>query len=124
MIAHILFVDDDVENYEIFEETVKEINFAAKITNLKDGLSIEKYLKPPPDIIFLDYNIPIVNGRDCLKKIRSSKEYENVPIVIYSVYFDKIPEAKKNGTNYFIVKQVKLEKLEQHQYRTKQKLDG
>ena len=46
-----------------------------------------------------------------MKQIRSNKEYDDIPIVFYSGYLDKIQQAYENGANYFIVKQVTTDKI-------------
>src|SRR5881398_3761 len=107
MILKILYIDDDTDDHEIFGEAVHEINPDMHVVYAKNGQDIDKHLNTAsPDIIFLDYNLPLKNGIECLKQIRSSKEFDHIPIVFYSVYFDKIQEAYENGANYFIVKQI------------------
>jgi CheY-like chemotaxis protein len=106
MLSSILYVDDDEDDYEVFSEIVHEINPSAKVQFLHDSEKIDETLKSIlPEIIFLDFNMPKVNGIECLKKIRLYKEFDKVPVILYSVYFDKIEDAFKNGANYFILKQ-------------------
>jgi CheY-like chemotaxis protein len=106
MLSYILYVDDDKDDYDVFSEVVQEINPSAVIHYLHDSEKIDEVLKiTPPEIIFLDFNMPKVNGIECLKKIRAYKELDKIPVILYSVYFDKIEEAFRNGANYFILKQ-------------------
>src|SRR5215471_18742469 len=110
MIVNILYIDDDHDDYEVFSDVVKEINTNAIITFLNDSSEIEKYLVAPlPDIIFIDYNMPLMNGIECLKKIREKKECDHIPVIFYSVFDDKARQAYQNGANYFIVKQISAE---------------
>jgi len=112
MILRILYIDDDQDDHEIFEDALKEIHPDAKATYLLNAQNIQDDLKPPlPDIIFLDYNLPLVNGIECLKQIRSKREYDDIPIVFYSVHLDRAQDAYENGANSFIVKQVKMQKI-------------
>src|SRR3954468_2631058 len=112
MLLRILYIDDDLDDHEIFGEVLKEINPDAKVTYLLNARNILDHLKPPlPNIIFLDYNLPIINGIECLKQIRSKKEYDDIPIIFYSIYSDKVMHAHENGANSFIVKQVKMDKI-------------
>ena len=106
MLSYILYVDDDKDDYEVFSEVVREINRLAVVEYLHDPEKIDTVLKTiTPEIIFLDFNMPKVNGIECLKRIRTYKEFDKVPVILYSVYFDKIEEAFKNGDNYFVLKQ-------------------
>jgi CheY-like chemotaxis protein len=41
-----------------------------------------------PDVIFLDLNMPRLNGVDVLKKLKDSAQLKSVPVVIYSTSFD------------------------------------
>src|SRR3954462_14983230 len=101
MNIHILLVDDDEDDYELFSDLSKEINPGIKVTQLQDGSRIEEILNsPPPDIIFLDYNMPKMDGLKCLKLIRANEAFDKTPVIMYSVYHDKAEEAFKNGANY------------------------
>ena len=110
--ASILLVDDDKDDYEIFSEIVREINADTKVLYLQDSGDMDSFLVPPlPEIILLDFNMPKLDGMEYLKKIRSNKAFDDIPVIIYSVFFDKIEEAYKNGANYFIAKQTSIDKM-------------
>jgi DNA-binding NtrC family response regulator len=108
----ILFVDDDNDDYILFSDIVKELKPDAKVIYVQDSCDIEEFLKPPlPDIIFLDFNMPKIDGMECLKKIRANKAFDKIPVIVYSVYYDRVAEAYKRGANYFIVKQLSINKV-------------
>ena len=108
----ILFVDDDNDDYVLFSDIVKELNPDANVIYVQDPCDIDKFLTPPlPEIIFLDFNMPKVDGIECLKKIRANSVFNKIPIVVYSVYYDRVAEAYKYGANYFIVKQLSINKV-------------
>ncbi len=111
-VYRILLVDDDRDDYEIFSEIVHEINADTKVLYVQDADDIENFLvQPLPEIIVLDFNMPKLNGMECLKKIRANKAFDKIPVIIYSVFYDKVEEAYKNGANYFIVKQTSIDKM-------------
>lgn len=111
-LCRILFVDDDSDDYVLFSDVVKELNPDASVVYVQDACDMDIFLKPPyPEIIFLDFNMPKIDGIECLKKIRSNKELDKIPVVVYSVYYDKVAEAYQNGANYFIVKQLSVNKV-------------
>ena len=108
----ILFVDDDNDDYFLFSDIVKELNPNANVIYVQDSCDIDEFLKPPlPDIIFLDFNMPKVDGIQCLKKIRANRVFDKIPVIVYSVYYDRVAEAYKHGANYFIVKQLSVSKV-------------
>jgi CheY-like chemotaxis protein len=43
-----------------------------------------------PDVIFLDLNMPLMIGEECLADIRSEHRFASIPIVIYSTYMDRL----------------------------------
>lgn len=114
----ILLVDDDEDDREFFSIAVKnscpEMNFKA----LNDGVEFLNYLEsnpvPPPDIVFLDTQMPMLSGMECLQKVRSSQNWKNLPIVIYTTSPDKgdMEEAIKLGANLYVRKPYDFSKLE------------
>jgi CheY-like chemotaxis protein len=118
MITRILIVDDDEEDRELFCQAVKEVDAAIECTEAvdgEDGLHLLKELQPPPDFIFLDINMPRVNGLQFLKRIKGGAEFAEIPVIIYST--TKLSQVKtdllKNGAVYFITKPDKLSELKQ-----------
>jgi CheY-like chemotaxis protein len=37
-----------------------------------------------PDVIFLDLNMPVMNGWQCLAKLKNSEAYKEIPVVMYT----------------------------------------
>lgn len=117
-VYRILLIDDDKDDYEIFSEIVHEISADTSVLYVQDGSDIEKILVPPlPEIILLDFNMPKVNGIECLKKIRSNKAFDKIPVIIYSAFYDKVDEAYANGANYFIAKQTSIDQMKNDIYK-------
>jgi len=86
-IKNIFLADDDDEDSFLFEEALKEINKTVFLTIADNGEDLSNKLNKTtiaPQIIFLDLNMPIKNGFDCLDEIRSSSVYRNTPVVVLS----------------------------------------
>lgn len=104
-----LLVDDDDDDREIFCLALEKIDPAIECTTARDGveaLSILNGKKYIPDYIFLDLNMPIMDGKECLKGIRKQNHLNTVPVIIFSTSSaekDK-EEAKKLGATAFITK--------------------
>jgi CheY-like chemotaxis protein len=83
----ILLVDDDADDIEIFNDALKQIdNSITLITahNGQDALQIlSSDILEKPDHIFLDINMPLMNGLDCLDKIRNQEKLA-IPVTIYT----------------------------------------
>jgi len=118
----ILYADDDAEDREIFFEAIQEINPVIKVLLSKDGqdaLEILGVLKQTPDFIFLDINMPRVNGMECLIKLKSDDRLKNVPVIIHSTTVDSREEKKliSLGADEFISKPNSFEELKGSLYK-------
>ena len=81
----VLLVDDDEDEHEIFLSALdiagEECTFLSAISS-DDALNILRNVVP--DVIFLDINMPRVNGIRCLEEIRKINKLATVPVYIYS----------------------------------------
>jgi CheY-like chemotaxis protein len=105
----ILMVDDDCDDRNFFMEAVSEINPEIECCLLTDGTEVLKFLEECqqlPDFIFLDLNLPRMDGRQCLAKLKSIKLYAGIPVIIYSTSKnpEDVEETKKLGADGFIKK--------------------
>lgn len=88
MAHNILIVDDDDEDIELLCEAVNEIdpNIICKTAgNGKEALKMllsEGYQLP--DYIFLDMNMPKMDGKQCLKEIKQNKLMKHIKVIMYS----------------------------------------
>ena len=108
----ILIADDDIDDIEFFKITLANANPNATINTVENGAKLLKQLfeakgvEHHPDFIFLDINMPGLNGKECLKEIRQNKNFNNIPVIIFSTSSDRndIEETYNNGANLFITK--------------------
>jgi len=85
MKKHILLVDDDKDELFIFVEALAMTGIPHKCTWAKNGeqaLSQLQYLVP--DFVFLDINLPGMNGLQILLKIRQNTRLARLPVILYS----------------------------------------
>lgn len=114
---HILLADDDADDREFFSEALSEIKGDSIVTMFRDGKELMDYLErsdnPEPHILFLDLNMPCKTGIDCLKEIRSKREFDNLSIAIYSTSSSErdIEETFNSGANIYIKKPNDFGKL-------------
>jgi len=82
----IWITDDDPDDLLFFQDALKEIYPSADLTTLSSGDELINKLStlPAPDLLFLDINMPLKTGHDCIKEIRSKNNFRSLPIVIYS----------------------------------------
>ena len=88
----ILNVDDDHEDIEIFCEAVREIDpsiICLVARSAEEALDILNSDIELPRYIFLDINMPKVDGNECLKEIKKDKRLSQIPVIMYSTYTRK-----------------------------------
>lgn len=104
----VLLVDDETINYQLFEKLVnwKEKGFDIAGT-AGDGLeALQKYDEVHPDLIFMDIQLPLMDGLECVRCIREADK--KVKIVIVSAYgdFSYAQKAIRYGVQDFLLKPV------------------
>ena len=112
----ILLVDDDSIDRELFKEAVKESEFPITVEEFINGKELLSYLKTCsqyPDIIFLDLNMPIMDGRETLDVLKKSEKLRVIPVFILSTSSSQqdIYESYQNGANLFLVKPPNFDSL-------------
>jgi CheY-like chemotaxis protein len=104
----VLYVDDDPEDIEIFIEAIKENNSSVNCLIARNGKQAMDILDSDllPNFIFLDINMPVINGKVILTEIRKNKKFNGIPVVMYSTTIDpvEIEEYKKMGADHFLIK--------------------
>ncbi|HYC85685.1 MAG TPA: response regulator [Chryseosolibacter sp.] len=105
----ILLADDDAIDRELFADAMKSTEVSFVIDEVKNGQEVLDYLKACkqfPDFIFLDLNMPIVDGREALTKIKSSEKFRVIPVFVLSTSSSQhdIFESYYAGANLFLVK--------------------
>jgi CheY-like chemotaxis protein len=85
----VLIVDDSKESRLLLGKILTK-SFSVKIIEAENGKdALEKIPKENPEIVFLDYEMPCLDGKELLKTIRSIREYRNLPVVIVSAHNEK-----------------------------------
>lgn len=107
---YILLVDDDPDEHLLFQDALKELRGAPKLVYARDGQQLMQFLNDAkaelPVVIFLDLNMPRMNGFECLQEIRKSSKLNRIPIVIFSTTSQSqaIDKVYEQGANYYIRK--------------------
>jgi DNA-binding NarL/FixJ family response regulator len=107
---HIFLAEDDEDDRLLFSDALSEIDHFAVITHAENGkdLMSKLYLPDPlPEIIFLDLNMPIQNGYECLAEIRNSNTgLRNLRVIALTTNENKdnIDKVYSLGASYYIVK--------------------
>ena len=107
---HILIVDDDSDDRELFMEALHEVDESVLCTYATNGHNALKTLKDPafnrPDFIFLDLNMPMMDGKQCLKHLKKMPVIKEIPVIIFStstLHEDEL-EVQQLGASFFFTK--------------------
>lgn len=105
----VLLAEDDEDDQFFFSDALAELPFPTELTIVSNGQdAVEKLTQADskPDIIFLDLNMPKMNGKECLKQIRTNKLYKTTPCIILSTSsaHAEIEETYDAGANLYILK--------------------
>jgi len=110
-------VDDDIDDQDLFIEAVNEVDGSIECFSASDceqALDLLKNRKiGMPDMIFLDLNMPRLNGKQCLAELKKEAHLRDIPVIIYSTSSEKrdIEETSRLGAAHFLTKPNKFEEL-------------
>jgi CheY-like chemotaxis protein len=113
----VIMADDDRDDQEMFQEALEETKIPTELTTVDNGQELMDNLKDPkepnPDIIFLDINMPVKDGKECLEEIKQDKELKDIPTVMYTTSTDArdIEDTYKAGADLYVPKPVSFNKL-------------
>lgn len=106
----VYLADDDADDRFLFAEALMEVKSDVKLITANNGEQLMNYLgkntPPPPQFIFLDLNMPLKNGMECLEEIKSDSKLKNIPVVIFSTSCQKeaMDQVYKKGADYYMCK--------------------
>ena len=112
----ILLIDDDDDDQEIFVKALADISDSVACSvysNAQKALQdlIEKKINP--DVIFLDLNMPIMNGHQFLIEVKKAENLKSIPVIIFSTssHIHTIELSKELGAHDFITKPNNFDNL-------------
>ncbi len=119
----ILMADDDRDDCLLVKEAFIEARIINDLRFVHDGKELLEYLlhqgrfkeeeAPRPGLILLDLNMPLMDGRQALKKIKGDTELRSIPVVILTTSREDqdILRTYDLGANSYITKPVSFEGL-------------
>ncbi|WP_330443633.1 response regulator [Flavobacterium sp. C4GT6] len=112
----IFYTDDDQEDIDFFREIIDIIDTNVKVVTQRNGEELLHALDNPPPtpyLVFLDINMPGMNGLETLRRMRESEKHKDLPVVMFSTSSDDITiqQSKDLGASFYVPKSGAFDKL-------------
>jgi CheY-like chemotaxis protein len=122
MPINVLLVEDSPGDIRLTQETFRDANRAIHLHVATDGVEAMAFLQrhgahvhaPRPDIILLDLNLPKMDGREVLARIKADDSLKLIPTVILTTS-DAETDIKRSyqlHANCYLKKPVQLDEFE------------
>lgn len=108
---HILVVDDDKNVLKLLKAALED---RYDVTAIAGGKMALKFLETKtPDLIFLDYEMPVENGPEVFRKIKKLDSAKDIPVVFLTGVADreKITEVLSLKPNGYLLKPINMERV-------------
>jgi len=118
----ILSIEDNEPDFVILERALNRIeDLTLKIINITSGEKALEFMykkgeyksSPTPNLILLDINLPLIDGKEILKTLKNDKKYKVIPIIMFSTsdYSSDIEESYRLHANSYITKTFDIKSL-------------
>jgi len=117
----ILLVDDDADCRLLIRDAITECKVSNSIYECADGAEALAFLKregvhagaPRPGLIYLDLEMPHMDGQATLKRIKSDPELRDIPVVMMTGVSDErqMKLAAESGANSYTIKPASAEQF-------------
>ncbi|GAA4335485.1 hypothetical protein GCM10023184_30290 [Flaviaesturariibacter amylovorans] len=106
-------VDDDEDDLLVFESVLNSLSPSTRFRAFTTGIDLLAQLSAEtPDLIFLDLNMPGMNGHECLRRIRG-RGMHALPVIAFSGsdFGRVIDDSFSSGATMFLTKPMSMQQL-------------
>lgn len=113
----VIIIDDDEDDIEFLQMAVREVDASCECSGYSNSTEALCLLTGHdtnlPDFIFLDLNMPRLNGKSCLQQLKKNHRLSAIPVVIYSTSQQQSDrnEMLQLGAAYYFSKPVLYEEV-------------
>lgn len=116
----VLYAEDDLDDVFFVQECFKKFDDKIELLRAENGVEALQILEQldqqgtSPCLIILDINMPVMDGRQALIKIKQSSKFKNLPVVMFTTSNSKLDKdfAIKWGAD-FLTKPLKYAEVEE-----------
>lgn len=114
----ILLVDDDIDDHEFFGIAINKIDNNIRLLQAQNGqqaITLLENIDYLPDFVFLDLNMPALDGKQFLRLIKKDPKFTTLNVVMYTTSSneDDVKETIQLGAKHFITKPNTIEEIVQ-----------
>lgn len=83
----ILYAEDDFDDYDAIKEALEQLTSNFILVHAKNGLEAVEYLKKTeqiPDLLVLDLNMPVMDGKEVLVWVKEEAGLKDIPVMIFT----------------------------------------
>jgi two-component system response regulator len=119
---YILIAEDDVDDRYLMKTALSDSGITEAVTYVENGVEVIGHLEAVekkngflnyPRFIILDLNMPKMDGREVLKRLKTDDVYKNIPIIVFSTTKNQIEVNRcyELGANTYIIKPARYDTL-------------
>lgn len=116
----VLYADDDADDLQIVRESFSRYSSSVELVTVTNGAQALSFLKnlPPhessPCLIILDINMPIMDGKETLVRIREISSFKHVPTILFTTSSQPLDKAFADKYNAgFLTKPIDYNQMNQ-----------
>lgn len=120
----LLVVEDSNEDFEVLQRFLEKSALSIPIQRCVNGAQALEFLYhtgqyqdrqrfPRPNLIVLDLNLPGIDGRDVLRRVKQNEKLKTIPVVVFTTSNNPqdIEDCYQSGVNSYIVKPINFNQL-------------
>jgi CheY-like chemotaxis protein len=104
----IILIDDDPDDQLFFRDAIEMVHpeLLCELASSCQEAFRQLEEPPKPEFIFMDLNMPVMNGFDCLAYLKNQEGYRDIPVIIFSTSKNPqdINRTRRLGARYFVTK--------------------
>ena len=114
---HALIIDDDSFNLDVLSQMLDMEGVSSSVIN--NPVMVDDALADAPsiDLVFLDLELPGINGLEVFQNLKANDRFQEVPIIAYTVHVSEINTVRQLGFQGFIGKPIDADKFPKQLHR-------
>ena len=111
-LKRILVIDDDPVIIKLIETRLAANSFEVLVSS-EAPAGLELAIKKSPDLIILDVMMPIINGYNLCRLLKSQKDYRNIPVIMLTSRSEEADKkiGREVGADMYLIKPLKMDEL-------------